>query len=53
MVFTGPGGSAFTADEGDSFVPLPGLTNFWAVAFDNPRAGWIVGTQGRIVKITF
>ena len=53
VVFTGPGGSAFTPDEGDSFVPLPGLTSFWAVAFDNPRAGWIVGTQGRIVKITF
>jgi hypothetical protein len=30
-----------------------GLTNFWAVAFDNPQAGWIVGTQGRIVKISF
>ena len=53
MVFTGPGGSAFTPDEGDTFVALPGLTNFWAVAFDNPQAGWIVGTQGRIVKISF
>jgi photosystem II stability/assembly factor-like uncharacterized protein len=53
VVFTGPGGSAFTRDEGDTFVSLPGLTNFWAVAFDNPQAGWIVGTGGRIVKISF
>jgi photosystem II stability/assembly factor-like uncharacterized protein len=52
-VFTGPGGSAFTPDEGDTFIPLAGLTNFWAVAFDNPHAGWIVGTEGRIVKIGF
>jgi photosystem II stability/assembly factor-like uncharacterized protein len=53
VVFTGPGGSAFTPDEGDTFIPLAGLTNFWAVAFDNPKAGWIVGTGGRIVKISF
>ena len=53
VVFTGPGGSAFTPDEGDTFVALQGLTNFWAVAFDNPRAGWLVGTQGRIVKVSF
>ncbi|MFL5248671.1 MAG: WD40/YVTN/BNR-like repeat-containing protein [Myxococcales bacterium] len=53
VVFTGPGGSAFTPDEGDTFVALDGLTNFWAVAFDNPQAGWIVGTEGRIVKISF
>jgi len=53
VVFTGPGGSAVTHDEGDTLVALPGLTNFWAVAFDNPQAGWIVGTQGRIVKISF
>jgi photosystem II stability/assembly factor-like uncharacterized protein len=53
VVVTGPGGSAWTADEGDTWHTLPGVTGYWAVAFASPRAGWLVGTQGRILKITF
>jgi len=51
VVGTGPGGTALSSDEGDSWVLLDGLANFWAVAFADAKTGWLVGTQGRIVKI--
>src|SRR4051812_2612348 len=53
VVATGPGGAAWTADEGDSWTLLPGVTGFWAVAFANEHTGWLVGTQGRILRIDF
>jgi photosystem II stability/assembly factor-like uncharacterized protein len=53
VVATGPGGAAWSGDEGESWHRLPGTTNFWAVAFANPSAGWLVGTEGRIVKVSF
>ncbi len=53
VVVTGPGGTAWTADEGDSWNSLAGVTGFWAVAFANERTGWLVGTGGRILKVTF
>jgi photosystem II stability/assembly factor-like uncharacterized protein len=53
VVATGPGGAAWSPDEGDTWFSLPGLTGYWAVAFASPQAGWIVGTQGSIVKISF
>lgn len=53
VVVTGPGGSAWSADEGDTWNSLAGLTGYWAVAFANQHDGWLVGTKGRILKITF
>jgi photosystem II stability/assembly factor-like uncharacterized protein len=53
VVVTGPGGAAWSADEGDSWTALPDVANFWAVAFASPRAGWLVGTEGRILKVGF
>jgi photosystem II stability/assembly factor-like uncharacterized protein len=53
VVATGPGGVAWTPDEGDTWFGVPDLANFWAVAFASPHAGWLVGTEGRIVKISF
>jgi photosystem II stability/assembly factor-like uncharacterized protein len=53
VVATGPGGAAWSADEGGSWTPLPGVENYWAVAFASPQAGWLVGTEGRILKISF
>lgn len=53
VVATGPAGAAWSADEGDTWFALGDLAGFWAVAFADPHAGWIVGTQGRIVKISF
>jgi len=53
VVATGPAGAAWSPDEGDTWNLLPGVTNYWAVAFANHNSGWLVGTEGRILKITF
>jgi photosystem II stability/assembly factor-like uncharacterized protein len=52
-VITGPGGAAWSPDEGQSWTRLRGVRDFWAVAFANQQVGWLVGTEGRILKITF
>jgi len=46
-------GTAWSANEGNTWNSLTGVTGFWAVAFANERTGWLVGTEGRIFKVTF
>jgi photosystem II stability/assembly factor-like uncharacterized protein len=53
VITANDGGAAWTPDEGATWFPLPGVTGFWAVAFATPKAGWLVGTDGRILKISF
>lgn len=53
VVVTGPDGAAWTPNEGNIWFTLPGVTGFWGVAFASPKAGWLVGTDGRILKISF
>jgi photosystem II stability/assembly factor-like uncharacterized protein len=53
VVVTGPGGSAWTPDEGDTWFTLAGVTGYWGVAFGSPKTGWLVGTGGRILRIDF
>ncbi len=53
VVATGPKGASWTADEGNHWFALDTLTNYWAVAFSSPAAGWLVGTEGRIAKVSF
>jgi len=53
VVATGPAGAAWTPDEGDTWHSLDGVENYWAVAFASPDAGWLVGTDGRILKVSF
>lgn len=53
VVATGPGGTAWTADEGETWSAISGLSGLWAVAFANEQVGWLVGTGGRIFKIAF
>ncbi len=53
VVITGPGGAAWSPDEGATWTRLPGVKDYWAVAFASPQAGWLVGTEGRILKVTF
>lgn len=53
VVATGPKGAAWTADEGGHWTALEGAADYWAVAFASPAAGWLVGTDGRILKVTF
>jgi photosystem II stability/assembly factor-like uncharacterized protein len=53
LIATGPGGTAWSPDEGESWSTLPDVSGFWAVAFASRQAGWAVGTDGRILKISF
>ena len=53
VVATGPGGAAWSPNEGNNWNTLPGVAGYWAVAFATPQAGWLVGTGGRILKISF
>jgi photosystem II stability/assembly factor-like uncharacterized protein len=53
VVATGPGGTAWSSDEGDSWSIIPDVSGFWAVTFFSRDAGWAVGTTGRILKISF
>ena len=47
------GEAAWTPDEGRTWTVLPEVSGFWAVAFANPHAGWFVGNNGQILKISF
>ena len=47
------GSAAWTPDEGSTWFALPNASGFWAVAFANPKAGWFVGNNGQILKISF
>jgi photosystem II stability/assembly factor-like uncharacterized protein len=53
VITANAGGAAWSPDEGNTWFTLPGVTGFWAVAFASPEAGWLVGTDGRILKISF
>jgi photosystem II stability/assembly factor-like uncharacterized protein len=54
VVITGPGGAAWSQTEGEEgWTTLPGVANYWAVAFADEHSGWLVGTEGRILKVTF
>ena len=53
VITANDGGAAWTPDEGNTWFTLPGVTGYWAVAFASPKAGWLVGTDGRILKISF
>jgi photosystem II stability/assembly factor-like uncharacterized protein len=54
VVATGPGGTAWSRNEGHTWTNLPAdVTGFWAVAFAGRKAGWLVGTEGRILKLSF
>jgi photosystem II stability/assembly factor-like uncharacterized protein len=52
VVATGPGGAAYSANEGGTWHLLPGVAGCWAVAFAD-RVGWLVGVNGQILKISF
>lgn len=47
------GPAAWTPDEGQTWFTIPGVSGNWAVAFANPKAGWFVGNNGQILKVSF
>ncbi|HEY0351651.1 MAG TPA: hypothetical protein VGC48_05985 [Gemmatimonadales bacterium] len=54
VVVTGPGGAAWSRNEGQkTWTLIPDVKGFWAVAFASRDAGWLVGTGGRILKVSF
>jgi len=53
VVATGPGGAAWSPDEGNSWSLLPGIANCWSVGFATRKAGWLVCSDGGIVKVSF
>jgi photosystem II stability/assembly factor-like uncharacterized protein len=53
VITANDGGAAWTPDEGTTWFSLPGVAGYWAVDFASPNAGWLVGTNGRILKISF
>ena len=47
------GAAAWTPDEGHTWFSLSNVSGYWAVGFANPNAGWFVGNNGQILKISF
>lgn len=47
------GYAAWTPDEGQTWNTLSNVSGYWAVGFANPQAGWFVGNNGQILKISF
>jgi hypothetical protein len=47
------GFAAWTPDEGQTWFPIPNASGYWGVAFANRHAGWFVGNNGQILKISF
>ena len=50
VVAVGPSGSAWSRDLGATWVPIDSA-NYWSVGFASGRAGWAVGTQGRVTRL--
>jgi len=50
VVAAGPGGLAYSRDDGASWTAINGSA-YWSVAFASARAGWAVGPRGRITKL--
>jgi photosystem II stability/assembly factor-like uncharacterized protein len=51
IVAVSPSGAVYSRDDGVTWTVIDSL-NYWAVGFASGRAGWAVGTQGRITKLS-
>ena len=51
VVAVGPAGAVWSKTKASRGRPSIRL-NYWSVGFASPRAGWAVGTQGRITKLS-
>jgi photosystem II stability/assembly factor-like uncharacterized protein len=51
VVAVGPGGLDWSANLGRTWMQVDSLT-YWAVGFAAPGAGWAVGPQGRVARLT-
>lgn len=51
VVAVGPNGSAYSRDDGKSWISIDSL-NYWSVGFASANAGWGVGQGGRITYLS-
>lgn len=51
VVVASPGGLAWSSDDGFTWVAI-NFNNHWSVGFASPRAGWAVGAEGHITKLS-
>ena len=52
LVAVGPHGAGWSADEGATWSPAD-TVDYWGLDIVSPAAGWLVGPEGRIVRISF
>ena len=52
VVTANQGGTAWTPDEGATWFKLPDVSGYWGVTFVD-KTGWLVGTDGRILRVSF
>jgi photosystem II stability/assembly factor-like uncharacterized protein len=53
VVATAPTATAWSPDEGQTWSVISGLTGLWGVDFGDQQTGWLVGTNGQIVRLDF
>jgi photosystem II stability/assembly factor-like uncharacterized protein len=51
LVAVSPSGAAYTRDDGRSWVTID-ANDYWTVGFASAGAGWAVGRNGRITKLS-
>jgi photosystem II stability/assembly factor-like uncharacterized protein len=51
IVAVGPDGAVYSRDDGVTWTAIDGF-DYWSVGMASPRAGWAVGAQGRITKLS-
>jgi len=52
LVAVGPHGADWSADEGATWSPAD-TAAYWGLDIASPAAGWLVGPEGRIMRISF
>ena len=50
LVAVGPGGAAWSVNDGDSWAMLDAKA-YWSVGFGRNGYGWLVGPKGRVVRL--
>jgi len=53
VITANAGGAAWTPDEGQKWFKLEGVSGYWGVTFADSHNGWLVGNDGRILKLSF
>ena len=51
VVAVGPDGAVYSRDHGMTWTTIDAV-DYWSVGFASPRAGWAVGRNGAITKLS-